>query len=331
MKKKENILVTGGTGFIGSCLVKKLTESGEKPVCLVLPGEDFNQIENLGAKIVFGDITDKKSLYGVLKDITVIYHLAASVDSTDSNIVNLVNVEGTKNLFDVCIELKLPLKRFLFVSSVAAAGPVNKGEIQTEDKIPNPVSDYGISKMKAEKYIMSLKNKIPVTIVRLPLVYGPRSNGGLYTAFKLVSKHLELKFPSMETNIAFVEDIAAGMIEAVASKRAIGEIFYIGEDRVYNTRELVKIIKSVLKKKTLVIPVSAGFLYFFCYIFEIYAKITGKDPVLRKKNLDEYFKYRYWGCSMAKAETYFNYRAKVSFAEGIKRTYEWYRNNGIVK
>lgn len=328
---KRNILVTGATGFIGSCLVKRLIAKGDVPVCLVLPGEDAEEIAQLGAKIVTGDITDKNSLYPALKDISVIYHLAASVDSKNRDIVQLVNVQGTKNLIDVCIELKLNLKRFLMVSSVAAAGPTKKGEIQVESKTPDPVSDYGESKYLAEKYLQSKERKIPFTIVRLPLVYGPRSDGGLYTAFKLVSKHLELKFPAMETNIAFVEDIADGMIEAVSSDRTVGEIFYIGEDRVYSTIELVKIIKTVLRKRTLKIPVSSGILYFFCAVFELYAKITGKDPILRKKNLDEYFKYRYWGCSMAKARNYFGYKAKISFEEGIKRTYEWYKTNGIVK
>jgi len=331
MTKRKKIFVTGGNGFIGSCLVKKLIDMGEEPVCLILPGENSEEIKNFGAKIVFGDITDKKTLYPALEDVSIIYHLAASLGSKDPDILNLINVEGTKNLIDVAIELKLPIEKFLMTSSVAAAGPVKKGEIQNEYRKPDPVSDYGKSKLKAEQYLISKKTLIPFTIIRFPLVYGPRSDGGLFTAFKLLSRHLELKFPEMETNIAYVEDIADGMIEAVLSKKTVGEVFTIGEDHVYSTREIVEKMKDVLDIWTITIPVSTSLLYFFCFIFESFAKITGKDPILRKKNLDEYFKYRYWGYSIKKAADYFGYKSKVSFDEGIKRTFDWYRKNGIVR
>ncbi len=328
MKNNKKILITGATGFIGTCLVKKLVEKGETPLCLVLPNDDYKEIEEMGADIEFGDITDRESLNAVINhNISVIYHLAASVGDTDEEILYKVNFEGTKNIIDVCIDKDIKLNRFVFISSLAAAGPVEKGILSDESKPPKPVSLYGKSKLLSEKYLFSLKGGFPFTIIRLPLVYGPRSIGGLLMVFRMLNKHLEIMLPEMETNIIFVEDVALALMKVVETDDTVGEIFHIGEEKVYNTKEILRIIKETLKIKTIKIPMPAFFLYLISFVSELYAKIRNTEPVLKKKNIDEYVKYRYWGYRIHKAKEYFGFDTTVPFEKGLVRTSEWYDKN----
>lgn len=215
----------------------------------------------------------------------------------------------------------------MFVLSLAAVGPAEKGILSDESKTPGPVSLYGKSKLLAEKYLFSLKEDFPFTIVRLPLVYGPGSKGGLLMVFRMLDKHLGIMLPEMETNIIFVEDVALALIKVVETDDTKGEIFHIGEEKVYKTKEILKIIKETLKIKTIKIPMPAFFLYFLGFVSELYAKIRNKEPVLKKKNIDEYVKYRYWGYRIHKAKEYFGFDITVPFEKGLVRTSEWYDKN----
>ena len=326
--KENKVLITGATGFIGTCLVKKLIEKGTKPVCLVLPNDDYREIKELGAEIVFGDIMDKESLRPIIiSEISIIYHLAALVGDLNEKVLNKVNFEGTKNIVDLCIEKKVKLKRFIFVSSFAAVGPSEKGLLPDESKTPEPVSAYGKSKLMAEKFLFSLKETFPFTIIRLPLVYGPRSKGGFLMVFRMFNKHLELILPEMETNIIFVEDVALALIKAAKYEKTEGEIYHIGESKVYKTKEILSIIRKTLKIKTIKVPMPTFFLYFISFISEIYAKIRKREPILKKKNIDEYLKYRYWGYRILKAKEDFEFKITVPFEKGLVRAFNWYKKN----
>ncbi|NIO49756.1 MAG: NAD-dependent epimerase/dehydratase family protein [Candidatus Aminicenantes bacterium] len=174
-KNKTKVLVTGVGGFIGSHLAESLIKRGYEIVGLLAPEEDSPWIRNLDATFIYGDITDKDSLNKTVEGITYIYHLAALLGGSHCEKIYQTNFEGTKNLVNVCLELGIKLKRFLFVSSVAAMGPARKKEIFDEGVLRKPISDYGRSKLLAEQFLSSIKTRLPITIVRLPLVYGPRT------------------------------------------------------------------------------------------------------------------------------------------------------------
>jgi len=331
MNLDSKILITGATGFIGSNLVRVLLNKGYKNItCLVLPQDNIEPIKDFNVNIVYGDITNKDSLYKVLKDIEVIIHLAAVVGSDDYEVNNKVNYIGTKNIIEVIEELELNIDRFLFASSIAASGPSKKGEVKTEKDKEMPISEYGKSKLKAEKYLLNKKDKIALTIIRFPLVYGPGSTDGIFPLFKAIELHLCPILPYNETNLCFVDDVCNGIIDAINSKRTIGEVFYIGENRVYSSRMLLKRLKKIMRKFTIIIPIPSFVLYIIVGFVELYAKIFNKKPLIRKKNLDEYVNYRFWGVSIDKAIEYFNYRTEFPLEKGLKITLDWYKEKGIL-
>lgn len=126
LKNKTKVMVTGVGGFIGSHLAEALIKKGYEVVGLLAPEEDSPWIKNLDATFIYGDITDKDSLYKAVEGITYIYHLASLLGGTQGGMIYQTNFEGTKNLVDVCLDLGIKPKRFLFTSSMAAIGPAQK-------------------------------------------------------------------------------------------------------------------------------------------------------------------------------------------------------------
>ena len=172
-----------------------------------------------------------------------------------------------------------------------------------------------------------VRDKIPYTILRLPLVYGPRSIGGLFTCFKLINKGFELNIGKTENNVAFVKDVIEGMIMAAESPATVNQTYCLGENRIYKGMEIIRIIKRALGRRTISIPFPYPLLYTLAFIFELFAKITGTYPILRRRNVASYIKYCYWRFSMSKAKIDFDFEAKVQFELGAKITADWYKQN----
>ena len=165
------VLVTGGTGFIGSKLVKELVKKGYQTKCLVRQASKTDLLRDMGVELVTGDITNKDSLNGIAGDVDIVYHLAAIVDHTNTTTLsqhNNVSITGTKNLVD-CF-LGSSLKKFVYFSSNAAIG-VRDADILLDETVPcNPTTHYGTAKLETEKLLLSCFNSsgFPVNIIRPP-------------------------------------------------------------------------------------------------------------------------------------------------------------------
>jgi nucleoside-diphosphate-sugar epimerase len=330
MKKNEKVLVTGAGGFIGSHLVESLLDEGYEVVCLLKPGENIRWIKDLAATLIYGDLTRKKTLYEPIKGVSYVYHLAARMGGGDKpSYIYEVNYEGSKNLIRACIESGVKLKRFLFASSFAAVGPTGDSRVLDEKSPPNPQSHYGKSKLLVENFLRETGEKIPYTIVRLPLVYGPRSLRGLYVMFKIVNSGFELILRKSETNLGFVKDIVNGMILSAKSPIAPGQTYFLGEDRIFNSREIFMHIADALGKKTMKIPVPYFLLYSLAFFVEKIADITKTHAALRRDSLAAYLGAK-WRFSMKKVKKELNFKTEYPLAKGLKITANWYKEKGIL-
>lgn len=328
---KEKVLVTGAAGFIGSHLVELLLEKGYEVVCLLMPGENTRWIKDLDVTIKYGDLTEKESLYEPVEGVSYIYHLAAKLGGGDKPAdLYRVNCDGSKNLLEVCVEAGLKLKRFLFVSSTAAAGATGDSGVFDEEKPPAPETDYGKSKLMTENYLREQGDGIPYTIIRLPLVYGPRGLGGLYTVFKYVNSGFELLLSRSETSVGFVKDIVRGMNLAAESPAALGQLYYLGEDRTYNSREITRHIAGVIGKKTIKIRIPYWLIYFLTFFIETFADLTGKHAMIRRHSLSAYLNSN-WRFSMKKAKKELNFEAQYPLPEGLKITAQWFDKMGFIR
>jgi UDP-glucose 4-epimerase len=178
-----NILVTGGSGYIGAELVFNLSKSPDVDKIVVydnLTRENYNlfisnsnKFSNNKVKFEFGDILDSRKIRKALKDIDIVYHLAARVDTPFSNIdshaFEQVNNWGTAELVYAIEETK-SVKKLIYLSSTSVYGSSKK--IVDESNTPNPRTFYSISKMRGEEHVKRLSNKINTNIIRCGNVYG---------------------------------------------------------------------------------------------------------------------------------------------------------------
>lgn len=169
-----------------------------------------------------------------------------------------------------------------------------------------------------EQYLESLGDKFPSTTVRLPLVYGPGSRGGLHLFFSLLDKRIRPYFGGGASNVCHVYDVVNGMIAAAQSPRAVGNNYILSDNNVYTQRQLLDTINRATGKRALWLFLPYPVLYAFAALCEGFAKInrTGRKLITRNE-LKSYLKHRYWGYETGKAARDFDFSPQVSLEDGI--------------
>lgn len=324
------VLVTGATGFIGSHIADKMKEKGADIVCLIRKTSNLQWVENKGYELVEGSLSDKESLKYIVKDIDIIFHSAGLTAARNMDDFIKGNVTGTKNLFEAAASNASNLKRFVHISSQAAVGPSKSlEEMSTEDKPHEPLTSYGKSKRMAEDYLNQNVDKLPITIVRPPAVYGPRDVATL-PMFKAAKKGIGtlIGFDDKYVSIISSMDLTRGIVEAGLSDNTIGETYFIASESYYSWNEITDIMsKAAGRNKVLKIKIPHPIVKVMGNINGMIGKITGKPPVFdSEKSID--FIQKYWTCSIEKAKKDFGYEQKYSLEEGMKITFDWYKSNG---
>src|SRR4030042_1854661 len=158
-------LVTGAAGFIASHLVEALLQRGSQVRGLVRPTSHLKWVQGLSVEIIYGDCQEKDSLGPGVKDIDLVFHLAGVTRAIDAKTYFEVNALGTENLVQACLEHNTGLKKFIYLSSQAAAGPGRNGGKKKESDHCAPVSPYGMSKRRGEEFALSQAPAIPLLIL----------------------------------------------------------------------------------------------------------------------------------------------------------------------
>jgi nucleoside-diphosphate-sugar epimerase len=278
----------------------------------------------------YGDLLEKSTLAAAVAGVDTIFHLAAVMGGVDTDTLFRVNYQGTKNLVEVCREQNVMPERFLFASSVTVMGPSGKDRLLDEDAPCRPLSAYGRSKLAAEEYLASAENSLPYTIIRLPLVYGPGSDGGMYIFFKLMSKGLQVNVGTLEATVCFVWDVVQGMLAAAGNQRTRGETYILGEEKSYQLGQIYGMIAAILGKRYITLPLPYFVLHVLSFFVEVHSKLTRSIPVMTREELTMYLKNRYWGYDTSKASRDFGFQSRYPFSTGAGITIDWYRKNGYI-
>ncbi|MBN1384880.1 MAG: NAD-dependent epimerase/dehydratase family protein [Elusimicrobia bacterium] len=325
--KNIKILVTGGTGFLGSHLVEELVKRNFFVRCLIRNPKKLKWLENFPVEVVRGDCNDKKSLDPAVSGVDYVIHAAGLVRAIEHKKLYLTNVKGTKNLIESVANINPGIKRFVYISSQAAAGPAVNGGKKAENDIPNPVSHYGLSKLLGEAEVFKFQNKLPVTVLRPPSIYGPRDKD-IFVFFKYTKKSF---FPIANTekhfNISFVSDVVNGIIAAMESDKTKGQKYNIGDDTVFSWNSLAETLIKVVNSRAKTIRMPETVFYLSAFFSEIFARLK-KDPALFSFDKLNEIKQKDWLFSAKKAKDDFRYEPKIPLEKGIKITYDWYLDKG---
>lgn len=341
---KNLILVTGANGFIGQHLCRRLLKDGQKVLALIKDRDKDEIPSHKKLKKIYGDITDKKFLKENLKGIKVVFHLAAiarlQYNYTEKDYFK-INVTGTKNLLEVAHENKI--KRFVYISTIEAVGPADGVNPLDEKTPPHPVNIYGKTKLQAERLVLKYykTKRLPVTIIRLPMVYGPGNMLIFSRLFKLVSKGIYPLIGRKEIIMEFcnIHNAIHGMLLAERLKKAIGEIFFINDGRSYSIKEVLMAAAKAqnVNLRFFIIPI--WFAYTIGFVIEVCAKIFPFPPLVMPQTKKPFFSRGTvsWTtksvnmCSSKKAKMLLGYKPVVSLAKGVKEAVSWYRKRGCLK
>ena len=228
-------LVTGGTGFMGPHLIKKLLSQGHQCRCLVRPGSNRSQIQWPGVEMIEGDVARPESLTGMAEGADRLIHMATLGHMNNSlssqSKFDEVNVQGTVNVMNEA--LRSGVSRLIHCSSVAAMG-ICPDMPATEESECSPHNAYGRSKLKAEREVLRMvaENAIPAVLVRFSMVYGPGDPRDILRLTRLAKWGLFPKIgkrPKL-TPLIHVNDAIHGLLLAMERGRT-GEIYLLTNRR----------------------------------------------------------------------------------------------------
>jgi nucleoside-diphosphate-sugar epimerase len=318
-------LVTGATGFIGSHLVDALLQRGDQVRCLLRDLSNLKWLEGLPIEVVKGNCSDKDSLKGAVTGVDQLFHLAGVTKAIDEKTYFQVNAYGTENLVRACLEHNPSLQKFIYLSSLAAAGPCQNDGQKKETDLCEPVSTYGQSKRLGEDLALAHAQELPILILRPCAVYGPRDRD-MHTFFKLLSKKIKPCFYSQEQRISlcFVEDVVRAILLASERKERSGEVFFLSDGQGYLIDEVGDIFASAMGVNPVCIRLPEWMIYGVASLSEVLSKFTGKPALLSRGKVEEMVQ-KNWVCDITKARTVLGFKPVVSLAEGARLTFEWYK------
>ena len=326
--------VTGGTGFIGSHLVEQLVDQGYHVTCLIRKTSNLRWLDHLltarspQVEVVIGDLHDSDVLAQHVRDVDLVFHLAGLTKAPNAATYDRVNASGTEHLIEACLSAQTNLNRFVYCSSLAAVGPSSDATPNTEDVTPQPLTDYGSSKLKGELIVRKYTNRLPITIIRPPGVYGPRDTD-IFLFFQMISRGVIpiLGDADKLLSLVHVKDLVAGIYTAAVSERAIGETYFLTDGDIHTWRGIERVIADVLQKRPIKVKVPFFLLDFISIFTEAAAKITRQTPTLNRQKVQD-LKQQFWICDSTKAQNEIGYRPTYFLEKGIQETADWYRANG---
>jgi dihydroflavonol-4-reductase len=320
------VLVTGGTGFIGSHLVDRLqSEGGVEVYALVRDPRRLKGLDGKpGVKILKGDLF---SVPPLPSPIDAVFHLAGVTKSADSKEYYTVNQKGTASFLRSILD-QGQRPRIIHLSSLAAAGPSAQGSAVRECDPPRPVSPYGESKLLGEREALAFSDRMPVTVLRVAAVYGPGDEDFLMY-FKYIRKGLMPLFGKCPRplSLCYVQDLVRAMMICLRSDAAPGEIFNIADAQPYAWDDLGRAAGRALGMKPVAVRIPVRMAGIAAAFSEAVCRVTRKPSPL---NLSKYRDMRQpgWVADVAKARDILGFRTEYTLEGAVRETIEWYLREG---
>jgi nucleoside-diphosphate-sugar epimerase len=320
-------LVTGATGFIGSHLVEHLTAKRWAVTCLLREKSDSRILQTLPVDLIRGRTDDPEILEKAVQGQDFVFHLAGRIRSAAKKVYDKANRQLTEDLASACIRRNRSLLRFVYISSISAAGPTPLGQFADEEDLPSPNSEYGRSKLRAEQALQRLATQIPVTIIRPPNVYGPCQQE-TEALIKIIEKRMVpfLRERDCQISLIYVKDLILGVVKAAVSEKTINQIYYLTDGRAYSWREIILALKRALLKDRLFLPLPEGLIFSSAWLADILNR-TGLIRIDFGRRVWKAMTQTPWLFLSSKAERDFGFRALFALEEGIKETVEYYQDH----
>lgn len=335
------VLITGANGFIGSALTRRMFQRGDAVRVLLRPGADRSLIADLPLvpagggtpaptgtiPVLEGEITRRGSFTDALDGVEAVIHLAGLRRSHARSELFAVNAEGTRVL---CEEMVRHAKgaRLILCSSLTAMGPSR--DFPDERAELRPADWYGESKALAEEIALSFADRLDVGIARPSRIVGPGDRENLFF-FRLVERGLRLSIGGAPRPMSTldVDDLAAGLCLMADRDGPSGEIFCLSRDTT-TLEALNEEVARQMEKRTLPLHLPERLLKVLAAGADLTTRVSGRRLPLNRK-LAQQILAPGWTCSIVKAREKLGFDPKISLAESITRSLDWYRAHGWIR
>ncbi|HXB69364.1 MAG TPA: NAD-dependent epimerase/dehydratase family protein [Candidatus Acidoferrales bacterium] len=330
------ILVTGGTGFIGAHLVRRLAASGQAVRCLVRRQASPRNLPS-GVEAVYGNLISGEGLPEALRGTDTVIHLAGVTKALAPADYYAGNALATRNLLGALAAalaggLAGRGPRLVHVSSLAAVGPSLDGKPIAEDAEPHPLSHYGKSKLEAERAVQELAPD--AVIVRPPVVYGP-GDTDVFPLLKSISKGFVLRLGGGERwfSAIYVEDLVEGLITAAGStglqqiNGARGRTYFLAHAKPVSWSQFGAAAARIMNRTPRVLEVPAAIAHVAGWGAEIWSRITRKPGIVSREKVAE-AQCKFWTCDVGRAARELGFQAPTSLENGLAETLACYKEAG---
>ncbi len=334
------IFVTGGTGFVGSHLIDALRAAGHD-VCILVrdvtkaeqlftqPDRPSAAAADIPLRMAQGDLNDLDAIRSGCEGADVVFHLAGLTAARNKEEFLAINGHATRTLATVVAQAAPGLQRFVFVSSIAAAGPARTGMPLTEQSTARPVSDYGWSKLAGEEAVKS--SGLPWTIVRPPAVYGPRDRE-VFKVFKLARRGLAVFFGdgSQELSFIYAPDLAEWLVRLASADTERGT-YFASHDEIRTSKEFAFAVHQAIhpnaSMRPLAIGVPPGVARGVLWMIGTGAATLRRRTLLNANKANE-FLAEAWTCRSEALQRATEWRPSTGLTTGLQLTAAWYRERG---
>lgn len=329
------VLITGGTGFIGSALALDHLADGHEVVVLAKQATDAERenaedLHAAGAEVLTGLITDGELVERACRGAHVVHHIAAAM--REANIPDSAfwetNVEATRRLLDAA--RGSGVRRFVYCSSIGVLGkrPPKPADEQTPCR---PQDIYQRTKKAAEDLCLEYQatTGFPIAIVRPADVYGPRDRR-LLKLFKAVQSGRFAMIGSgrNEHHLVYVDDTVQGMRLAERVDAAVGQVFILAGEQSVQLAELVRIIAAEVGAAPTRLRIPLAPVWIAGAIVEGLCKPFGIQPPIYRRRVD-FFRSDF-SFDIAKARRVLGYQPRFDVRRGVAATLRWYRERGLL-
>lgn len=336
MGKRKKILITGASGFIGGFLVNEAIKRGYNVWAGVRVGSNKKNLLGKGINFIYLPYENELELADCIKKHVELWgvwdyiiHNAGITKTRNKDEFYKVNSINTKHLLKVLSIYAIP-KKFILMSSLSSYGPkdeIHYTPIKIDDE-QTPNTNYGKSKLKAEKYVKQQSN-IPYIILKPTGVYGPGEKD-YFNEIKSISLGIDCKIGNKTQKLTFiyVKDLAHICFDAIDNEKIINKEYLLSDGNVYTDREFASNIREIIGNKHILhLTLSECFVHFICIISEILSRLfkfntmfnTDKYKILKQKN---------WKCDITPIQQDLGFTPKYLLKDGLKESIAWYKKNG---
>lgn len=326
----KKVLVTGGTGFLGSNIAESLIEQGYNVRILRRKNSTLSNIRMLDAEHAIGDVRDIDAVQKAIQGCDTVFHTAAMISYWKKQRSEMfsINIDGTKNVVEACLNHNI--ERLIHTSSIAAIGEAKNGMLTRESDLLDLSSEtigYKISKHHSEKLIYDgISRGLDAVILYPSIIIGPGDihfHGG--QIIRDVFKGRFFYYPTGGTNIVYVKDVVKGHISA-AKRGKRGERYILsGENLTY--KEILSTVADIVGAKHPFLKMPKAVIQILATIIESGADVLGKKPWITKELVERIGKRRWYSSEKAIKELGYSF---LPFRDSVGLTFEWYRRNNYL-